>query len=793
MMITLAAASGFRLVTTNISRFYTTYPSISDPREQCAFYRAQNKSFRLFFLSFSICLTAIHMAICMVIVLEGFSLAEVLYVFSIHVLMDLVFILSSVYALYFGPDTIKSKDICVQRRTKTRLMICGIIPTLLFGIIPLFITDARSGGLDMTTWLLYCALDMEFAAWSVGGVLYKVGLVAAFSGLHTYFSFVRGLATEMFAIRFSFPVLIAAGSIMAVDKYVRQNFILRRALKFQRNMYQRFFHQIQDPILILSSNALLYQNDAAATKLSTTQQNVRERLKIFVTDRGWTLADHVVSQLEGPLDEGTVTQKEQYRFQGATEERTAQVTLIASSTGHDAAGSSVDSGAKRTISLFIHDITEELRQEKKRTEEQFKNMLLFSLSHELKTPLNIFQRFLSEAKGLALTDASKALHREAKGAWRYLRNKISDILDYAQIFSGEFALHYGNFSPKRFVTYLRKVTSFLLTEKQRKSVALEFHLEESVPDPLFADRDRLEQVLFNFLSNAARFTERGSISLRILRAKEGHITFTVQDTGCGMTKDTVNCLFALSPGCIKADGSHPQQRQLATKLSGLGLTVSNMICAQMGTDITVTSEPGRGSTLSFRVPFVVSAGSPRSSMAGSPRWLLPPASENSIPEEREKDGEEIRQFLTTFSPMEPAGIGKRRGSLLAAKVALVVDDNDFNRYVAERMVRKFGFVTKTAGNGQAAIDSLRQIQNSGRNTAVLVLMDVDMPVMDGIEATIKIRREGRQPRPMIVALTAFSAESERRKCFEAGMDAFIDKPLTKERLYETLYNLGMDA
>ncbi len=509
---------------------------------------------------------------------------------------------------------------------------------------------------------------------------------------------------------------------------------------------------------------------------------------------------------------------------------------------------------KKTVSLVLHDITEELEREGKKAESKYKNMLLFSLSHELKTPLNIFQGFLAESKRFSQSgEHLKALFLEAKGAWRYLRNKINDILDYAQILSDEFALHYTIFSTKRFVRYLRKTTSFLLTGAKSKTVSLDFSAESTVPDPCYADRDRIEQVLFNFLSNAAKFTDRGCIALHISRSEEGigrnYIKFEVKDTGIGMTRETVDGLFTLCRGIGgessaslgqfnaggNGNGSARSTGRKATRLSGLGLTVSKMVCERMGTDICVISELGKGSAFSFQIPVL---DPPEHSCASGLQYKHHNTGETkvadtkthhenlesevsvSIPDEDAgvRNDLLLREFVTSVPLTEVCHTNNNRVMTIAlprpptteqrcrGKVALVVDDNDFNRYVAERMLKKFGFKTVPAENGKVAIDTLRKInaENIPQTATVagcgatatatagaVVFMDVDMPVMDGIEATIQIRREKMRPRPIIVALTAFSAESERVKCFEAGMDFFLDKPLTKERLCEVLCNAGL--
>ncbi len=834
-----ALESAISLAYTLISQFYVTYPRINRPRELYAYCRAQNKSFQSFFLMFVIGMVIAHLVTTLALLLDGFGTRLISISLLIVIPFDSMLFLLFVFVLHIGQaaSTAKKEDLVAQERVRTRFMICGFIPTCMFIVGSMGVLEIRDKYAESSVvWLFYTTFQILISSWNIGGITYKLSTFIVFNLGFCYVSYLNDYFNDYFALRLLLPTVIAVLGVIFVDRYTKENFLLRLAVKHQRNMYQNFFQQIQDPVMIFNSKELIFQNRAALARIGTNKANYYDRLREFVSSRGWTLEDYAKAWLDEEVSEfmGTAAHQEIYQwYRGGAHEsdkRVVKVTLI-ESTDIRAGGDSNGSGnkaskfANRAVSLFMHDITEELQNEEKKAQGKFKNMLLFSLSHELKTPLNIFQRFLAESKQLLKHnhdyDSLKDAHTEARGAWRYLRNKINDILDYAQILANEFALHNSSFSTRRFISYLRKVTTFLLTGK-RKSVRTQFHIGENVPDFMYADRDRLEQVLFNFLSNAAKFTEAGEISFSVSRdVGQDYIKFEVKDTGCGMSKETLDCLFTPRHGepdsvppspfasaLASTLGSphHPGLRpaipgRLATRLGGLGLTVSRMICEKLGADISVKSELGQGSAFSIRVPVLVQPeGSPAAGRGR--RTLLKRVSisqGNSPPIPDEEVG-----LRKTVPAREWTGTCRIRGISVCSKektrgarIALVVDDNDFNRYVAERMIKKFGFEVRMAENGKVAIEALRRVQDERREedeSTVVVFMDIDMPVMDGIEATIKIRRDDRPPRPIIVALTAFSAESERRKCFEAGMDAFIDKPLTKERLYETLCNLElMDA
>ncbi len=824
-------ADSVRSLASGFIEFYRTYPHIERPSDLRAYYKIQNRDFPRFFLAFLIGTILIQLFIFVVLLFEHDSMAYVLSLGKRYLLNSLLTFFAYVYSLSVTArvedNSLRSeKDVDSLSHVQSRLRVCGLIPTCLFTLAPLYLVQSEY---MMETcevaWLLYSILQLYLSAFIASGVLYKIVLMAMFNCVFCSFAIARGCFRHLLVIRFSLPVLLFAVYIVVLERYTLENFLLRRMHRRQKDMYQNFMEEIQDPVLILDKSRLLFHNRSASSVLGITEANYYTKLGQLVTSRGLSLDECVRSKFDVIADLASPKSFQQDRYYmegeraqtgdsfGETTQRERKV-MRAAVLDSAATDMTATNGGGKVISVLIHDMTDELHKEEKKAEGKYKNMLLFSLSHELKTPLNIFQGFLSDAKKLMMsTKGMQSSFLQAKGSWRYLRNKINDILDYAQIIAGEFALHLTKFSLSRFIGYLKKTTSFLLTNKVASAVSLDFSIDPRIPEFCCLDRDRLEQVLFNFLSNSAKFTEKGKISLSVSLTQvdpetggtpKNQLAFAVSDTGCGMSKETLESLFVLAQG--RDDGSSSLinvrlfRPKKATKLSGLGLTVSKMICLKMGGDIAVRSEPGCGSTFAFSVDFTGPSATPTSLSRpgpehGSEEELIP--SEHSAREKREdvRTHEFIlglgmlqRANLSTFTPglVSPAKLSTNDQH----RIALVVDDNDFNREVAQRMLRKRGFVTVTAENGLAAVDAIRNLQVGHKNTRVLVFMDVDMPVMDGIEATMAIRKENRQPRPVIVALTAFSAESERQKCFEAGMDAFIDKPLTKERLCELIYNIG---
>ncbi len=817
------------------ANYYKNYPCITRKSDLCAYYRSQNVSFFPTFLAFGADVTLCAVVTNSMMAVDGVFYRMANNIFTMDLVLLLAFSVTSAYARRCSLEASSAPakhDLEQQLRIRRRLMTAAIVPTIGFALMSLCQSSPGHNSEEVCTffWLMFVLAQLYLCTWILGPLTYKLLLMGVFNTVYCGVWFYRGYFQTLQVSRLVIPVAFSAMFFLNLDRFMKENFLLKCELKRQRDMYQSFLQQIQDPVVMFTKDKLLFSNQAAKKRFGDSVPNCLARFAEVKSARGARLSDEVQQRLrnEGEDASGRVPRECYYDHSARIvpdasgrrgsvailKRRSSKLGAIAESikrlgTGTNRGGtkafenSAGEAGKPRTlnvaiiesqllghnksISMFMRDITEELEAEEKKTEDKFKNMLLFSLSHELKTPLNIFQGFLYAAKKYMTTAIMRNMLRDSKGAWRYLRNKIGDILDYAQLLSNEFSLHESAFSIRRFTEYLRKTTFCLLMDKRSK-VLLDFAVQDSIPDELEADRDRLEQVLFNFLSNAVKFTTAGSITFRVTMGPKARVRFEVRDTGCGMPKTALSQLFNLKPAkCLQDMQTHSRK---STGLSGLGLTVSHMICQKMGSDISATSDLGKGSGFAFSIPY---GPVTPSHDAASCTY-----SEESIPEEDGKINEcprsETLLRQVNFHRVCMTVEDRKRAS---HTVVLVVDDNDFNRYVAEQMISKFGFRIYTATNGRSAIESLHSLAHTvqkdanAATTRIVVFMDIDMPVMDGIQATVCIRGEKALPQPYIIALTAFSSELERGKCFEAGMDLFVAKPLTKERLYEVFYNLGV--
>ncbi len=852
----------FSGITKGMQEYYNRYPAITRLEEKRAYYKSQNQNFPEEFLAFTATLLVYFVVCDFVYILDSISLFGLLFAILNEIVDFGITRLVSRYMYYLRGQACLSgnrKSISVQRIISIKISVAGLLPALMFSITPLF---QPKGGPSQEVcsvgWVISTIMQLHACTWVTGGALYHAGIMLVFNTMFCGIAFTRGYFTVMNFSRVVMPIFMASMYFISLDRSNKENFVLKRSIKQQKKMYQKFLLQMQDPVLIYNREAkLLFHNKPAddwVVPFSSELESIGKfnpfasLSRVISSHRRDTLEVDIKRRLSQRSEIAQSVSKERYYSypeQGRAEEelkrqdedflrtqandsrRILDVTVIESTTMTE---------NEKTVSLIIHDVTEDLEKEQKKAEEKYKNMLLFSLSHELKTPLNIFQGFLDASKRWITTDSMRNMLKDAKGAWQYLKNKIDDILDYAQVLSGGFALHLSTFSLKRFVKYFRKIAWCLLTEK-RGAIGLEFTVDEALNDEFEGDRERLEQVLFNFLSNATRFTEKGTISLTVTPAQTADqdqpmATFTVRDTGSGMSDVTVRSLFtlncghscdvdrALNEGPAKDPSPEPEPvhenprdegkmciapsqsrrfltpdyaggKRSSTKLSGLGLTVSKMICTKMGCDIMVTSKLGKGSSFSFSLP----------ALGQKIRASPPVKRKDEIPGMVDTDGsvadEDARVAKVYRTPTHQKGIVAHSPSQdSAAKpsaqsdiISLIVDDNYFNRFVAETMIKKFDITTFTAENGKIAVEMLEKLQTDNPHSKLLVFMDLDMPVMDGIQATVAIREQNKGPRPYIVALTAFSAESERQKCFEAGVDSFMAKPITKERLIDVIDRL----
>ena len=370
-----------------------------------------------------------------------------------------------------------------------------------------------------------------------------------------------------------------------------------------------------------------------------------------------------------------------------------------------------------------------------------KSEFLAMMSHEIRTPMNGIIGMGNLLADTTMSDGQSEYVEAIQFSAASLLTIINDILDFSKIEAGKLTLEKANFKLRDLV---RQSVHMVNAPLRAKNLELVVRVEDDTPDLLVGDAVRIRQVLLNLLSNAVKFTERGSIrvafSAELAPEPDGVLLrASVADTGIGIPREAQTRLFQ----------SFSQAETSTTRRyggTGLGLAISKRLIELMGGEVGFESEPGRGSTFWFTAKLSLGVES---------------AAHKSEP----LVGREPRRELC--------------GTIL------VVEDNRINQKVLSRQLMNLGYAIEVAENGAEAVEKVK----SGRYD--LVFMDVQMPVMDGFQATREIRNSGRDSNSLpIVAVTANAFQSERDKCFSFGMDDYLTKPVDKERLTAALRKWG---
>lgn len=373
---------------------------------------------------------------------------------------------------------------------------------------------------------------------------------------------------------------------------------------------------------------------------------------------------------------------------------------------------------------------------------EMQELFLANMSHEIRTPMNGIQGMTDLLLDTSLSDQQKEFARIIKRSVNNLLVIINDILDFSKIKAGKLTIEKIDFRLKDVLDNVRGIFDHRI---KKKGLLFQVTTDPGIPDTLCGDPYRLNQVMINLIGNAVKFTEKGSVNVHVAleEKKEDTVSlhFSVMDTGIGIPESSLPYIFEhFSQG-----GRDISRRYGGT---GLGLAISQRLLQLQGGSISVKSAEGEGSVFSFGLSYEYDL----------------------------TDGASVPVVAAT-------AILADYSHCLAGRRFLVAEDNEVNQQLMEHVLRRGGGEVQLAANGELAV---RFLQQGGQYD--LIIMDLQMPVMDGYAATQYIRNELRSPIP-IIAMTATALIGEQLRCFEVGMNDYMTKPFEFTDLYKRIVTL----
>ena len=378
----------------------------------------------------------------------------------------------------------------------------------------------------------------------------------------------------------------------------------------------------------------------------------------------------------------------------------------------------------------------ELMKAKKELEESMhvKEQFLANMSHEIRTPMNAIVGFTELILKTQLTTEQKQYTDAIKTSGENLIVIINDILDFSKIQSGKIPLEHIEFSVSEVLSTLIEL---MLPKSVEKNISLSKSIDKRIPDRLIGDPTRLNQILLNLVGNAIKFTQKGGVKITVDLISDNadivNVRFSVSDTGIGIPQDKLPTIFEAF-----TQAAYDTTRKYGG--TGLGLAIVKQLIELQGGDISVQSEMGKGSVFTFTIVY--------------------------------------RKSFTTAVSKKPVQDASKEREFKDLRV-LLVEDNTLNQLLAKKVLSDWGWNVEVAENGLIATEKAE------KQDFDVILMDIQLPEMDGYEATRYIRNKLQPPKSTIpiIAMTAHAISGEEEKCYKAGMDGYISKPFNPQKLY----------
>mmetsp|Transcript_31295 Transcript_31295/g.54349 ORF Transcript_31295/g.54349 Transcript_31295/m.54349 type:complete len:712 (+) Transcript_31295:71-2206(+) len=500
-------------------------------------------------------------------------------------------------------------------------------------------------------------------------------------------------------------------------------------------------------IVIGQSGEVVLSNATCLTKLGISDAgqilSSLKGLKYIKDSNKYSGSNNFIDDLMNYIDSDST---EQARF-GATFNHNASLSWIGQKTVWH---------SSPAVVVVIKDVTDILQLERSQAESRFKNVLLRSVSHELKTPTN---GILHSVQAVTSQNCTPPWIKDklavAEVSCKHLLNLISDLLDFSQLIAEKFRLNKSFFNVRNVLGDCVELMQLLA---KKKKIALELIVDPLVPETAFSDLNRMSQVLLNLLSNAIKFTHtRGWVKVMAVLTDDFMLEISVSDSGIGISPENKFRLFQAF-SCLE------EANLLCSQSTGLGLHISNMLAKQLGKkSIKVESVVDQGSCFSFIVDFHQSPRTCKLDFSQTNYWC---------------DDISVVQKVPSF---------KRKPKKLPP--VLIVDDSPFNRTVLSDILNSIHIESAEANTGKEALDYVvRRALES--NPVKVVIMDYEMPEMNGPTACRAIMSELSQygiKLPYVIAHTAYSSEDDIQLCLDSGMVEYLPKPSSQDTISKMVY------